>query len=290
VERGWEFLAPYLKEIPTFVFSREAYVPPNCDHGKSATIRPSIDAFSAKNRGLDEDSIRTILVHTGLVEGPPPSPPKHEFEREDGSPGRLEHRADVIRHGRPPSWETPLVVQVSRWDPLKDPVGVMRAFASLVDGKAPSSAHLVLAGPAWRALPHAVRDKIHLASLPTADVEENAVIVNALQRHATVVVQKSLKEGFGLTVTEAMWKGRPVLASAVGGIQDQIEDGVSGVLLKDPTNLEEFATALRRLLEDPAWAERLGAAARDRVRDQFLGVRHLLEYARLIERLDESAS
>ncbi len=216
----------------------------------------------------------------------------------------------MIRLGRPPTWETPLVVQVSRWDPLKDPVGVMRGFASLVDGTTPSSAHLVLAGPdvsgvtddpeggavfdavhlAWRALPHAVRDKIHLASLPTADVEENAVIVNALQRHATVVVQKSLKEGFGLTVTEAMWKGRPVLASAVGGIQDQIEDGVSGVLLKDPTNVEEFAMALRRLLEDPDWAQRLGAAARDRVCDQFLGIRHLLEYARLIARLDEAAS
>ena len=310
VERGWEFLAPYLEEIPAFVFSREAYVPRYCDHGKSTAIRPSIDAFSAKNRDLDEDTIRTILVHTGLVEGPPPSPPRHEFESEDGSPGRVEHRADVIRLGRPPTWETPLVVQVSRWDPLKDPVGVMRGFASLINGKAPSSAHLILAGPnvsgvtddpeggavfdevhhVWRTLPHAVRDKIHLVSLPTADVEENAVIVNALQRHATVVVQKSLKEGFGLTVTEAMWKGRPVLASAVGGIQDQIEDGVSGVLLKDPTDLEEFASALRHLLEEPAWAERLGAAARDRVRDQFLGVRHLLEYARLIERLDDSAS
>jgi trehalose synthase len=295
VERGWNFLAPYLEEIPAFVFSREAYVPSCCDHGKSAAIRPSIDAFSAKNRDLDDDTIHTILVHTGLVEGPPPSPPKHGFEREDGSPGRVERRADVIRLGRPPAWETPLVVQVSRWDPLKDPVGVMRGFASLVNGTTPSSAHLVLAGPdvtgvtddpeggavfgevhdAWRALPHAVRDKIHLASLPTPDVEENAVIVNALQRHATVVVQKSLNEGFGLTVTEA---------------QDQIEDGVSGVLLKDPRNLEEFATALRRLLEDPAWAQRLGATARDRVRDQFLGVRHLLEYARLIASLDEAVS
>jgi trehalose synthase len=222
----------------------------------------------------------------------------------------VEHRADVIRLGRPPTWETPLIVQVSRWDPLKDPVGVMRGFASLVNGEAPSNAHLVLAGPnvtgvtddpeggavfdevhhVWRDLPHAVRDKIHLASIPTADVEENAVIVNALQRHATVVVQKSLNEGFGLTVTEAMWKGRPVLASAVGGIQDQIEDGVSGVLLKDPKDLEEFATRLRRLLDDPAWAQRLGEAARNRVRDQFLGIRHLLEYAKLIEHLDEAAS
>ncbi|MDH3212496.1 MAG: glycosyltransferase [Myxococcales bacterium] len=310
VELAWDFLAPYLQEIPAFVFSREAYVPSYCDHGKSTVIRPSIDAFSAKNRDLDDDTIRTVLVHTGLVEGPPPSPAHHEFEREDGSPGRVEHRADVIRLGRPPTWETPLVVQVSRWDPLKDFLGVMHGFASIVDGEAPAKAQLVLAGPnvtgvtddpegeavfdevhrAWRALPDSIRDKIHLALLPTADVEENATIVNALQRHAAVVVQKSLHEGFGLTVTEAMWKARPVLATAVGGIQDQIEDGVSGVLLKDPRDREEYATALRRLLEDPVRALRLGEAARERVREHFLGVRHLLQYARLIERLDEAAA
>lgn len=308
VERAWAFLAPYLEGIPAFVFSRQAYVPPYCDHGKSSIIQPSIDAFSPKNRDLDEATIRTALVHTGLVEGPPPSPPRHEFEREDGSPGRIERRADVIRLGRAPTWDAPLVLQVSRWDPLKDPVGVMRGFAALMDGSAPAGAHLVLAGPnvtgvaddpeggasfeevfrVWRALPHAVRDKVHLASLPTADVQENAIIVNALQRHATVVVQKSLCEGFGLTVTEAMWKARPVLASAVGGIQDQIEDGVSGVLLKDPTDLETFAYALRGLLEEPARARSIGEAARERVRERFLGVRHLLEYARLFQRLDDS--
>ena len=84
-----------------------------------------------------------------------------------------------------------------------------------------------------------------------ADVDENAAIVNALQRHATVIVQKSLHEGFGLTVTEAMWKGRPVVASAVGGIQDQIEDGVQGLLLRDPTDLDAFAVALARCSTDP---------------------------------------
>jgi trehalose synthase len=308
VERAWAFLAPYLEGIPAFVFSRRAYVPPYCDHGKSTIIRPSIDAFSPKNRDLDEATIRTALVHTGLVEGPLPSSPSYGFEREDGSPGRIEHRADVVRLGRAPSWDTPLVLQVSRWDPLKDPIGVMRGFAAMVNGSAPADAHLVLAGPnvtgvaddpeggvsfeetlrTWRALPHAVRSRIHLASLPTADVQENAIIVNALQRHATVVVQKSLREGFGLTVTEAMWKARPVLASAVGGIQDQIEDGVSGVLLKDPTDLEAFAYSLRRLLEETARARSLGEAAQKRVRERFLGVRHLIEYARLFEQLDDS--
>jgi trehalose synthase len=138
---------------------------------------------------------------------------------------------------------------------------------------------------AWRALPHAVRNRIHLASLPTADVDENAAIVNALQRHATVVIQKSLHEGFGLTVTEAMWKAKPVIASAVGGIQDQIQDGTSGLLLKDPTDRDAFADALRRVLDDPELAARLGAAARERVRKEFLGFRHLVAYARLVEDL-----
>jgi len=305
-DRGWKFLAPYLDDVPSFVFSRGAYVPEYCDHGKATIIEPSIDAFSPKNQELSEAAVHSILVHVGLVEGPPPDPSDHGFVRDDGTPGRVSRQADVIQLGRAPTWDTPLVVQVSRWDPLKDPIGVMRGFAALLNGGAPGNAELVLAGPnvtavaddpeaasifesveeAWRAFPHAVSNRIHLASLPTTDVEENAAIVNALQRHATVVVQKSLHEGFGLTVTEAMWKSRPVLASAVGGIQDQIEDGVSGVLLKNPTDGEAFARSLRRLLEDPAYAERLGEAAHKRVRERFLGVRHLLEYGKLIDQVD----
>jgi len=100
------------------------------------------------------------------------------------------------------------------------------------------------------------------------------------------VVQKSLQEGFGLTVTEAMWKARPVVASAVGGIQDQIEDGVSGILLKDPRDLETFADDLCSLLCDPACMRKLGDAAKERVRTHFLGLDHLIKYARLIERID----
>jgi trehalose synthase len=138
----------------------------------------------------------------------------------------------------------------------------------------------------WRALPDGVRDRIHLVSLPTTDVQENAAIVNALQRHATIVVQKSLQEGFGLTVTEAMWKSRPVVASAVGGIQDQIEDGVSGILLKDPRNVDELADTLCDLLCVPERMASLGRAAHERVREHFLGLEHLLKYAALLERID----
>ena len=122
-------------------------------------------------------------------------------------------------------------------------------------------------------------------SIRNDDIDENAHLVNALQRYATVVVQKSLAEGFGLTVTEPMWKARPVVASAVGGIRDQIVDGVSGVLLDDPTDLDVFAGALADVLNDGARAEQMGDAARERVRDHSLGDRHLIPYADMCETL-----
>jgi len=122
---------------------------------------------------------------------------------------------------------------------------------------------------AWRRLPHHARSRIALACLPMADVEENAIIVNALQRHATIVVQKSLAEGFGLTVSEAMFKRRPVIGSSVGGIADQIADGKTGVLLADPHDPDAFATTLGELLADPARLAAMGEQARERVVDRF---------------------
>jgi trehalose synthase len=126
-----------------------------------------------------------------------------------------------------------------------------------------------------------MRRRIHLASLPMDDSDENATIVNALQRHAAVVVQKSLAEGFGLTVTEPMWKGRPVVASRVGGIQDQITHEKDGLLLDDPADLGEFAHLLNRVLADHSEAGRLGLAAHARVLAEFLGDRHLDQYVDL---------
>jgi trehalose synthase len=118
-----------------------------------------------------------------------------------------------------------------------------------------------------------------------ADLDENALMVNALQRHARVIAQKSLAEGFGLTVAEAMWKARPVVASRVGGIQDQIVHRESGFLLDDPHDLAAFGEAITVLLEDPELAEETGRAARERVRDRFLSVRSLLDYLEVIRGL-----
>ncbi|TMK74135.1 MAG: glycosyltransferase, partial [Actinobacteria bacterium] len=136
-----------------------------------------------------------------------------------------------------------------------------------------------------RELDPAVRRRVHMATLPMDDIQENAAIVNAIQRRSDIVVQKSLAEGFGLTVAEAMWKSRPVVATRAGGIQDQIVDGESGILLDDPHDLAAMGQALRRLLDDPGFARRLGAAAKQRVEDEFLGTRSLIQYEQLLAEL-----
>jgi trehalose synthase len=184
--------------------------------------------------------------------------------------------------------------------------GVMVGFADHVATTGPG--HLILAGPnvsgvsddpegagdlegciqIWRGLPHSARQRIHLACLPVADVEENAVIVNALQRHASVVVQKSLAEGFGLTVLEAMWKGRPLVASGIGGIRDQVIDGESGLLLNDPADLPEFGRLVRQLLNDPDRASALGISAAQRAA-RFLPDLHLTKWATLLAEVAPSA-
>jgi trehalose synthase len=295
---GWAFLTEYLLLADAYVFTRRSYAPPELDAGKIVEIPPSIDAFSPKNQHLTADAVRAILSAAGLVAGDGGATALPGFVRADGTVGLVSRRSALT--GPPPPVSAPLVLQVSRWDRLKDPAGVVRGFAEHIATSVPA-AHVMCAGPAttavtddpegaqtlaetrrvWAALPAAVRRRVHLATLPMDDPAENAAIVNALQRHATVVVQKSLAEGFGLTVAEAMWKGRPVVASAVGAIQDQIEDGVSGVLVRDPTDLGEFGSSVRRLLSDPDRAARIGATGRERVRSLFLSSRHLMQYEAL---------
>jgi trehalose synthase len=304
VERGWAFLRPYLGGADRHVFSRMSYVPPYIDKARVQIVTPTVDPTSSKNVDIPPENVRAILVHAGIIEGPM-HPGVPAYLRDDGTSARVERSADIIRLGRAPRQDTPLVTQVSRWDAMKDPLGVMEGFAQLFDPIPPGGAELVLAGPNvhavaddpegaevfeqlsahWRQLPHQVRSRIHLLNLPMADIEENAAMVNALQRHSAVVVQKSLVEGFGLTVAEAMWKGRPVVASAVGGIQDQIEDGKSGLLLNDPTDIATFSALLETLLSDPDLAARLGRNAKERVRDHFLGLHSLLKYERLVASL-----
>lgn len=300
--RAWEFLRPHLEPAEAVIVSRRSFAPPWASPDRVHVIPPSIDPFSAKNEPMSHRNARLALAHVGLIAGDP-APPAVPFTRRDGSPGRFDRRVDVLRSGPPPAPDVPLVVQLSRWDAMKDMAGVMRAFVRHVDHAL--GAHLVLAGPAvtgvaddpeaaavfracaeeWQTLPHALRARVHLACVPMDDPDEAAAIANALQRHATVVVQKSIEEGFGLTVTEALWKARPLVATRVGGIADQVVTGVHGLLVEDPHDLASFGAAVEGLLEDRALAGRLGDNGRRRVTEEFLGDRHMERYATLFASL-----
>ncbi len=297
---AWRFLLGDVEPADAYVFSRSAYRWEGLDEAKVTVIPPSIDAFSPKNHVMSFTGVTAVLRACGLA-ADHHHVPRAIFERPDGSVGTVRNRATVIEEEEL-LLDVPLLAQVSRWDRLKDPLGVMRAFVEHVPDD--DDPQLVLAGPdvtavaddpegaqvfaeveaAWRELPRSARRRVHLALLPMADTDENAVMVNALQRRADVVAQKSLAEGFGLTVAEAMWKGRPVVASRVGGIQDQIEDGRTGLLV-DPEDLAGFGARVASLLADPHDAERMGEAAQTRVRDHFLGPRTLGQYVDLLDRV-----
>ncbi len=299
---AWAFLHPYVVHADIYVFSREAFVWEGLDQDRTVVIHPSIDVFAPKNVDIDSGKVRAILGACEILpegKGPPPT-----FERQDGTPDRVECQVKMIEDERLDE-ETPIVLQVSRWDRLKDPFGVIQGFAEHVSEE--TGAHLVYAAPDVEAvaddpegklvlseaialrerIPEKARRRIHYASLPMEDDDENAIIVNALQRHARIVVQKSIAEGFGLTVAEAMWKARPVVASRVGGIQDQIVHGDTGLLIDDPRDLAAYGAAVTALLADPARAEQMGERARERVRDRFTSVRSLLDYLAIIRRLVE---
>ena len=290
-ERAWAFLRPYVEVAHAHVFSRAAFAPSWIDRAWLRVIPPSIDPFAPKNRDITPYEVLAVLSAAGLVAADGIQPDE-----------RVRRPAQVVREGPAADPKTPLVVQVSRWDRIKDMGGVLDGFVRHVNV---TDVGLALVGPAvsgvsddpegaqvwdeavaaWRELPRDVRERVELATVPMNDPVENALVINALQRHAAVVAQKSLAEGFGLTVAEAMWKSRPVVASAVGGIVDQIVDGETGLLVQDPRDLESFGAAIERLLRDPLEAGLLGRNARSHVERHFLGDRHLLDYCALIAEL-----
>ena len=293
--RAWAFVRPYVETADAFVFSRASFAPRWIEERRLHVVPPSIDPFAPKNEDLDPEGVLGVLHAAGLVSG-------------DATTARVKRQARVVRDGDPPGSQVPLVVQVSRWDRMKDMAGVLEGFVEYVDPA--TGAQLVLAGPAvehvsddpedaeiwnetialWQELRPGDRARVQLAAVPMDDPVENALVINALQRHAAIVVQKSLAEGFGLTVAEAMWKSRPVVASDVGGIADQVIDGETGLLLRDPRDLEGFGALLTRLLEAPSEAVRLGTNARQRIVDQFLPDRQLLQYVALVAALLERAT
>lgn len=299
VRSAWAFLRPDIDQAHASVFSRRAYVWEGLDRRKVFVIPPCIDPVSPKNAELEASDVDAILGAAGVLTVPEPSEARVEI---DGVGSVHVHRdAERVEEGPVPA-DAALVAQVSRWDRLKGPVGVLQGFARHV--RPSLGAHLLLVGPAmasvaddpegaevfaealaaWQRLPARSRARVHLVNLPAEDRIENAVVVNALQRKVDVVVQKSLAEGFGLTVTEAMWKERPVVASRVGGIQDQIMDGRSGLLIA-PTDLPSLGKAISSLIADRGFAQAVGHAARERVRNRFLPPHFLGGHLGVIDRI-----
>lgn len=239
--RVWEFLSRFVARYDAAVFSAPQFSRPL--PGRQFLVAPSIDPLSDKNRDLQADAVAAVFDKYGICR------------------------------------DKPVITQISRFDRLKDPVGVIETYKLV---KKHIDCRLVLAGgtaaddPEGLAVLEEVREKakgdadIHILLMPQNDLE-----VNALQRGSDVVLQKSLKEGFGLTISEALWKGRPVVASAVGGIPLQVAHKHTGLLCH---SVEGAAFAVKQLLQNPAYAKRLGENGREHVRNNFLLTRHLRDY------------
>jgi trehalose synthase len=290
-----EFLRPYLDRVRTCLFARASFAWPWLGSERTSAVHSSINPISAKNQELEPDAVTAILAVVGLIDAGDGAAPV--FTRLDGSPWRVNRPAAIDQEAPLPD-SAPLIAHVSSWDRLKDPLGLIECFARHCD----TAAHLVIAGPdptdqvdtplaiavrsevrdALGLLAPDVRGRVHVVSLPTEDLEENAAAVNAIQRRADVFVRKSLSEGFGLAIAESMWKRTPVVASRIGGIGDLVAEGESGILVDDPNDLAAFGAAIGRLVADPELAARLGDGGRQTVQERFLTTSHLPRYLDLI--------
>lgn len=303
-EAAWDFLSGHVQDYDRAVFSLPEYVP-TCLASKAAIIPPAIDPLSHKNRELPVHKIAGILVNANLAETQHPV----VCENFDTPAMRLSASGEfepATVAGDLGLMFRPIVTQISRWDRLKGFAPLLEAFthlkrngrASMHPDREPplrssqrlEQARLVLAGPEpasvaddpeakevlaelcgrYLELPAEVQQDVALLSLPMKSRKENALIVNALQCCSTIVVQNSLREGFGLTATEAMAKGKYVLGTHAAGLRAQIEDGVHGGLIRDPQNPEEIAEALRTALGHPLLRNELGRNARRRVGERYL--------------------
>jgi len=239
---SWEFLHPWVERYEAAVFSAPQFAQQlEIDQ---ALIAPSIDPLADKNKELNPAYVESVVAGLGI---------------------------DPTR---------PLITQVSRFDRLKDPVGVIDAYRLV---RRYNDCQLLLVGGSATDDPEGAqvlaecRDRssgdpdVHVVELPPASNLE----INAIQRASTVIVQKSLREGFGLTVSEALWKGKPVIAGAVGGIPLQVSHKYSGILTH---TVEGTAYWIKQLLNEPEFARRLGANGREHVRWNFLLTRHLRDY------------
>lgn len=252
----WNFIKPYIEAYDAAVFTLEEFVPPDLNVNLVEYILPAIDPFSSKNMELPEDVYRNAVANSGI---------------------------DMRR---------PLIVQVSRFDPWKDPLGVIQAY-QLVKLERPD-VQLAMVGSLAGDDPegYQILSSVNAQSAKDPDIYVFTNLegignmeVNAFQRSADVVIQKSIKEGFGLVVSEALWKETPVVAGNVGGIKMQIPDDMKGFLV---SSVEGCAASLLRLLNDEALRKEFGEKGKEKVRKHFLYPRMIRDDLRLVKRLVSS--
>ncbi|MCL2723138.1 MAG: glycosyltransferase [Polyangiaceae bacterium] len=310
-EAAWAFLKPYA----AVVFTADAYAP-SFLASRAVTIRPSIDPWSHKNRDLTPHKLMGVLCNAGLQRAAQPmvTPP---FDHQAMRMGNAEGHPSVDAIEDIGLLYRPIVTQVSRWDRLKGFHPLLLAFVRLKERRMrgailPGDRHarriellrLVLAGPdpssiqddpdaqdvlhslttSYAKLSPELRRDIAIISLPMQSRKENALIVNAIQRCSTLIVQNSIEEGFGLTATEAMWKRGTVLGTRAYGLCCQIRDGMDGLLTKNPEDPEEIANHLDMLLSDGARRELMGNAAQRRVHAESLVFSQVAAWLRLFTR------
>ncbi len=309
---AWRFLRPYAETYDHAVFSAPEYIPSFLG-GRSTIIHPALDPCSHKNRELSPHKLVGILCNAGLklAHHPVLTPPFWESAQRLDPGGRFVPATDLEEIGL--LYRT-IVTQISRWDRLKGWRPLMEGFVRLKQRLANDSGYdprhrhrleivrLVLAGPDpasiqddpegrgvleelcsfYTGLPPERQNDVALLTLPMGSRKENALMVNALQRCSTVVVQNSLREGFGLTATEAMWKHVPVLGTHACGIRQQVRHGVDGLLVSDPHDADEIADKLDELLEDPARRELMGRSGQRRAHNHFLVFTQLCNWIRVL--------
>jgi trehalose synthase len=308
----WSFLDPYLGAYDSAVFSAPEYIPERLAR-RSTVVYPGIDPLSPKNRDLSLRQAIEVMCNGGLVSCPGPT----VGDRFAGLVQRL--RPDGIWASAAEGdgfglLTRPIVTQVSRWDRLKGYRPLLEGFAALKRECSSSAAatprrylelaRLVLAGPdpaaiqddpearevleelraVYLSLPVTLREEIAILLLPMQSLEENALLVNALQRASTIVAQNSLREGFGLTIAEAMWKRVPILSNSHAcGPRQQVRDGLDGRLIADPESRDELRRVLGEMLSDPARLERWGYSAQRRAHDRFLVFDQLRSWGKVLD-------
>jgi trehalose synthase len=311
---AWSFLQPYAKSYDQAVFSAAEYVP-DYFADRATVIHPAIDPSSHKNRDLSPHKLVGVLCNAGLKKERHPvlTPPFSARARRLNGDGRFEPAANNHEIGL---LYRPIVTQISRWDRLKGFEPLMEGFVRLkqqaVGDDGPDGRHrrrlelarLVLAGPdpggvsddpesrevldglvrQYTALPAGLQRDVVVLNLPMDSTKENALMVNVLQRCSTVVVQNSICEGFGLTATEAMWKGVPFLGTRACGIRQQVRDRVDGILTANPEDPDEVASHLDALLRDPMKRDVMGRSAQRRVHRRFLVFTQLQLWLELLAR------